>query len=69
MTLVGLYVPQSLQQPGNKIIPVYPRFQWVLGERCLPSLLEMQELVDIVAVFHALKNSMLHAEAALEHSL
>jgi hypothetical protein len=24
--------------------------------------------VDIVAVFHAPKNSMLHAEAALEHS-
>ena len=62
------YVRQSLQPRGDKIIPVQPKFQWVLGERYLPSLLEMQEPVDIMAVFHAPEHRMPHAGAALGHS-
>jgi predicted CoA-binding protein len=46
---VGFY----LKRHGYRVIPVNPRETEVLGEVSYPSLLEVQESVDIVNVFRA----------------
>ncbi len=45
------FVAKYLQQHGYRIIPVNPRYQEVLGERCYPSLDAIEEKVDLVDVF------------------
>ncbi len=62
----AFYVPQYLQQQGYRIIPVNPKFELVLGQHCLPSLLEIREPVDIVEVFRAPENVIPHANEALQ---
>ena len=46
---VGFY----LKRNGYRVIPVNPRADRILGERCLPSLAALPEPVDIVNVFRA----------------
>lgn len=62
----AFYVPQYLQRQGYRIVPVNPKFQQVLGERCVPSLLDIAEEVDIVDLFRAPPNVMPHAREALQ---
>ncbi len=47
------FVGYYLKRHGYRVIPVNPREQEILGERCYPSLLEVPEPVDIVNVFRA----------------
>jgi predicted CoA-binding protein len=44
-------VPAYLQKQGYRIIPVNPRYDELLGERCYPSLKDIPEAVDVVDVF------------------
>ena len=44
-------VAAYLQARGYRIIPVNPRYERVLGERCWPSLQAVPEPVDLVDVF------------------
>lgn len=46
---VGFY----LQRNGYRVIPVNPRENEILGERCFPSVAAIGEPVDIVNVFRA----------------
>ena len=47
----GNFVPRYLQGQGYKIVPVNPRHSELLGERCYPSLTEVDVPVDCVEVF------------------
>lgn len=40
-----------LQEQGYRIIPVNPRFEEILGERCYPNLRAIPERIDIVNCF------------------
>jgi hypothetical protein len=40
-----------LQRAGYRVLPVNPLVDEVLGERCVASLLELEEPVDLVDVF------------------
>jgi uncharacterized protein len=44
-------IPRYLQSQGYRIIPVNPRGGEVLGERSYPSLLDVDDQVDVVDVF------------------
>jgi uncharacterized protein len=44
-------VSAYMQTHGYRIIPVNPNIKGALGERAYPSLLEVQEKIDIVNVF------------------
>lgn len=45
------FVSLYMQQAGYRIIPVNPRYETVLGERCWPDLAGIDEPVDMVNVF------------------
>lgn len=45
------YVSKYLQERGYRIIPVNPRYEQVLGERCYARLEDIPEPVDMVNVF------------------
>ncbi len=45
------FAAKYMQEHGYRIIPVNPRYQEILGERCYPSLDQITEAVDIVDVF------------------
>jgi predicted CoA-binding protein len=44
-------IARLLQQRGHRVIPVNPRADVVLGERCRPSLAAVGEPIDVVDVF------------------
>ena len=46
-------VPRYLQGCGYRVVPVNPKLESVLGERCYPSLGEVPEPVDLVNLFRA----------------
>jgi len=45
------WVPATVQAAGYRVIPVNPTLSEALGERCRPSLAEVDEPIDIVEVF------------------
>jgi predicted CoA-binding protein len=45
------YVPAYLKHQGYEIIPVHEGVESVLGERSVPSLLEVERPVDVVLIF------------------
>lgn len=47
------FVGYYLRRHGYQIIPVNPREESILGERCYPSLADVPERVDVVDVFRA----------------
>lgn len=44
-------VSKAMQEKGYRIIPVNPRAEQILGEKCYPKLADIPEPVDIVNVF------------------
>ena len=44
-------VARYLGEHGYKVVPVNPRFDEILGERCYPDLAAVPEHVDIVDIF------------------
>jgi len=47
------FVGYYLKRHGYRVIPVNPRAKEILGEKSYPSLLDLEEPVDIVNVFRA----------------
>ena len=45
------FAAKYMQEHGFKIIPVNPKYDEILGEKCYPSLKAIPEPVDIVDVF------------------
>jgi predicted CoA-binding protein len=45
------FVAKYLQQHGYQIVPVNPRYETILGERCYARLEDIPEPVDMVDVF------------------
>jgi predicted CoA-binding protein len=45
------FAAKYLQEHGYRIIPVNPRYDAILGERCYKSLRDIPEPVDVVDVF------------------
>ncbi|MGE5490792.1 MAG: CoA-binding protein [Actinomycetota bacterium] len=45
------YVSQYMQRQGYRIIPVNPKHDTVLGEKCYPDLRSVPDKVDLVNVF------------------
>ncbi|MCX7990929.1 MAG: CoA-binding protein [Proteobacteria bacterium] len=44
-------VAEYLKNNGFRIIPINPKYDTVLGERCYKSLTEVEENIDIIDVF------------------
>ncbi len=44
-------VAKYLKEHGYKIIPVNPRYEEVLGEKCYPDLKSVPEKIDVVDIF------------------
>lgn len=58
-------VATYLRQQGYRIIPVNPRYDEVLGERCYPDLAAIPEPVDMVDVFRNAADCVPIAEQAV----
>jgi predicted CoA-binding protein len=58
-------VPRYLQAHGYRILPVSPKLDHVLGERCVPTLLDLAETPDLVDLFRAPEHVPAHAQEVL----
>jgi hypothetical protein len=58
-------VPQYMQQHGHCIVPVSPKLDRVLGERCFASLRELREPIDLVNLFRAPQHLPAHVDEIL----
>ena len=47
----SFFAAKYLQEHGYRVIPVNPRYEEVLGERCYPDLASIPEPVDVVDCF------------------
>jgi len=45
------FAAKYMQEHGYRIIPVNPRYEEILGERCYPDLASIPEKLDLVNVF------------------
>lgn len=45
------FAAKYMQHHGYRMIPVNPRYETVLGEKCYPSLTDIEEPIDIVDCF------------------
>lgn len=61
----SFFAAKYLQQHGYRIIPVNPNCDSVLGERCVPSLADIREPVDMVDVFRRTDDVLPIARAAI----
>jgi predicted CoA-binding protein len=59
------FAAKYLQQHGYRIVPVNPRYQEILGERCYPSLKDIPGKVDIVDCFRKSQDIPAIAEEAI----
>jgi len=59
-------IMQKLQSVGYKVIPVNPKETDVLGERAYPSLLDIDQPVDIVDVFRRSEDTPAIADEAVK---
>ncbi len=59
-------IPIYLQTQGYKIIPVNPREETLFGEKAYPSLLEIEESIDVVDVFRPAEETPDIARQAVE---
>lgn len=58
-------VPAYLQEQGYRILPVNPKLEQVLGERCVPRLADLRETPDLVDVFRAAAHLPAHVDEIL----
>jgi predicted CoA-binding protein len=58
-------IPRYMQEQGYRVLPVNPKFDAILGERCVPSLGELSDPVDIVDLFRAIDHIPKHTEEIL----
>ena len=58
-------VPRYMQQHGYQIVPISPKLETVLGERCVASLRELRAPVDLVNLFRAPQHLPAHTDEIL----
>ncbi|MEP6740105.1 MAG: CoA-binding protein [Caldimonas sp.] len=61
----SFFAAKYMQEHGYRIIPVNPRYDSILGERCHASLATIDVAVDIVDVFRKTEDVMPIAEQAV----
>jgi predicted CoA-binding protein len=61
----SFFAAKYMQEHGYRIIPVNPRYDTILGERCHASLANIDVPVDIVDVFRRTEDVMPIAEQAV----
>ena len=59
------FAAKYMQQHGYRIVPVNPRYDEVLGERCYASLTDIPHPVDLVDVFRRTEDVLPIAEQAI----
>jgi predicted CoA-binding protein len=59
------FAAKYMQQHGYRIVPVNPRYQEVLGERCYASLTDITHQVDLVDVFRRTEDVLPIARQAI----
>jgi predicted CoA-binding protein len=59
------FAAKYLQEHGYRIIPVNPKYETILGEKCYKSLRDIPEPVDLVDVFRKTEDVPPIAEAAI----
>lgn len=59
------FAAKYMQQHGYRIVPVNPRYSEILGERCYPSLRDIDFPVDMVDVFRRTADVLPIAEQAV----
>ncbi|HSB98495.1 MAG TPA: CoA-binding protein [Burkholderiaceae bacterium] len=59
------FAAKYMQAKGYRVIPVNPRYESILGERCVARLEDVAESVDIVDVFRRTDDVVPIAEAAI----
>jgi len=59
------FAAKYMQEHGYRVIPVNPRYQEILGEKCYPSLRAIPEKVQIVDVFRKTQDVPPIAEEAI----
>jgi predicted CoA-binding protein len=58
-------VPAYMQARGHRILPVNPRLERVLGEPCVPALVDLGETPDLINVFRAAAHVPGHVDEIL----
>ena len=58
-------VPQYMQQNGYRIVPISPKLDAVLGERCVASLRDLRESAELVNLFRAPQHLPAHVDQIL----
>ena len=61
----SFFAAKYMQEHGYRMIPVNPRYDEILGERCHPTLATIEVPVDIVDVFRRSEDVMPIAEQAI----
>jgi len=61
----SFFAAKYLQQHGYRVIPVNPRYEQVLGERCYASLADIPDPVDLVDVFRRSEDVLPIAQQAI----
>ncbi|RPH64740.1 MAG: CoA-binding protein [Burkholderiales bacterium] len=60
------FAAKYMQEHGYRIIPVNPKYEQILGERCYPSLADVLDKVDLVDVFRRTADVLPIARQAIE---
>jgi uncharacterized protein len=59
------FAAKYMQEHGYRVIPVNPKYESILGERCYKSLRDIPEKVDLVDIFRKTQDVMPIAEEAI----
>jgi predicted CoA-binding protein len=60
------FAAKYLQEHGYRIIPVNPRYEEILGEKCYPTLRDIPEPVDVVQIFQRADQVLPFGEDAID---
>jgi predicted CoA-binding protein len=61
----SFFAAKYMQEHGYRVIPVNPKYDSILGERCYKSLRDIPEKVDLVDIFRKTQDVMPIAEEAI----
>jgi hypothetical protein len=59
------FAAKYMQEHGYRVIPVNPKYESILGEKCYKSLRDIPEKVDLVDIFRKTQDVMPIAEEAI----
>jgi len=62
----SFFAAKYLQDHGFRVIPVTPRYEEILGEKCYPSVQDIPERIDVVDCFRRAEAIPELADAAIE---